>query len=311
LILFSLLYLLGLFLRKIFYKTGIFFSQRLPCKVISVGNISWGGTGKTPLVELLAQRLKEKGYKVAVLTYGYKSEDETILLKQRLADIPVLVGKDRLKNAQEAINRQGAQVLILDDGFQYWRMKRDLDIVAINSLNPFGDKRVLPAGILREPLSCLKRADIFVLTKSGIVLSQADLEGLLSHLNPRALLVHSVYQIEEITNQQGDTVNLVDLKGKSCAALCAIAEPESFEKMLVALGINISLKLRFIDHHEYSPEDIKYIQESCARHNVSIIITTEKDAVKLKKYPIEYFVCKIKAKVSEDEAFFRRVFDIF
>ncbi len=309
LIVLSWLYLAGLWLVKLFYILDIFRRSRFNCRIISVGNITWGGAGKTPLVEFLAQKLKGKGRRIAVLTRGYKSHDEPVLLQRRLADIPVLIGRDRVKNVQEAISKYAVDTIILDDGFQHWRLKRDLDIVAINALNPFGDGYLLPAGILREPLGALRRAHIFVLTKTGISPSTEELERTLYKLKPRALLVHSVYELDKIMDSRERQVNLVELKAKPCAALSGIADPDSFEKMLMNMGINIVLKLRFPDHHNYTAEDIDRIKKDCAKHNISAVITTEKDAVKI-KHKMDYFYCKIKVKISEDEAFFDRIFSV-
>jgi tetraacyldisaccharide 4'-kinase len=208
LFLFALSLVYGLFLRII-----IFFRRRrlyrLGCKVISVGNITLGGTGKTTLVEYIACYLKEQGYKVAILTRGYKRKDtrhktqdtryeemgdEAYMLVKKLTDIPVVVGADRVKAAKKAIRDYSANALILDDGFQQWHIHKDLEIVAINAQNPFGNKRIIPRGILREPLGNLGRADIFMLTKTNF---NPDIEALklfLKSLNPSARVFESRHE---------------------------------------------------------------------------------------------------------------------
>ena len=159
--------------RNILYKNGVIKSTRLPVKVISIGNITTGGTGKTPLVEFMARNLLEKNKKVAILSRGYGGNnslekdnvnDECLILKENLQDVPVLAGKDRVKNGERAIRDYGVDCLLLDDGFQHFRIKRDLDIVVIDSLNPFGGENLIPRGSLREPLKNLGRADLFIIS---------------------------------------------------------------------------------------------------------------------------------------------------
>ena len=168
-------YLAVLNTRNILYKNGIIKSIRLPVKIISIGNITTGGTGKTPLVEFTAKYLNEMGKKVAILSRGYGGNnssqesndnvnDECLTLRENLQDVPVLAGKDRVKNGERAIRDYAADCLILDDGFQHLKLKRDLDIVVIDSLNPFGGENLIPRGSLREPLRNLGRADLFVIS---------------------------------------------------------------------------------------------------------------------------------------------------
>src|SRR3989344_3685960 len=166
--LFSILY--GVVVRALvlIYKFRLAPSCRLGKPVISIGNITLGGVGKTPLVECVVRFLKDKGLEPVVLIRGYGADkqvgsDEAKLLEESLPGIPVLVGANRVKNARDFLTRNAADVFVLDDGFQHWRLRRDLDIVAINATNPFGNRHLLPRGILREPLSALRRADIFVL----------------------------------------------------------------------------------------------------------------------------------------------------
>ena len=149
------------------YQMKLFKSYRPGCRLISVGNISWGGTGKTPLVEALAKFLQQEGKKPAVLIRGY-GKDEIYMLKDKLKDIPVLAGRNRIRTARYALKHYGADTIILDDGFQHWRLERDLDIVLIDVKFPFGNRSLTPRGILREPLSSLSRADVFGLTNSDL-----------------------------------------------------------------------------------------------------------------------------------------------
>lgn len=167
----SLLYLAAFYLRRALYALHIVKVHSLPCKVISVGNITLGGTGKTPFVEYIVRLISQKGAKTAIITRGYKqthnaASDEVLLLKELLPEIPVYVGANRYLAGERAIRETGAQCLILDDGFAHWRLARDLNIILIDSLNPFGHARIFPRGMLREPLSGLARASIFILTKT-------------------------------------------------------------------------------------------------------------------------------------------------
>ena len=175
---FTLPYLAVLNTRNALYKNGIVRSTRLPVKVISIGNITTGGTGKTPLVEFSVKYINKTGKKVAILSRGYGGNnssqesneivnDECLALRENLQDVPVLAGKDRVKSGEKAISDFGVDCVILDDGFQHFKLMRDLDIVVIDALNPFGGGNLIPRGSLREPLKNLKRADLFIISHSN------------------------------------------------------------------------------------------------------------------------------------------------
>ncbi|MCM8779678.1 MAG: tetraacyldisaccharide 4'-kinase, partial [Candidatus Omnitrophica bacterium] len=213
----SLFYTIILEMIKLFYRQR---RRRLAAKVISVGNITWGGAGKTPLVEYIAGYLKENGYRPAVLSRGYKRKDkyaprviyngknldasgleikelgdEAYLLAEKLKDIPLGVFPDRIRCAKIIEEKFHPDTFILDDGFQHWKLFRDLDIVAIDATCPFGDGFIIPCGVLREPKSALRRADIFVITKTNVNPDTRDLKSALNKINPAALIVESVYEI--------------------------------------------------------------------------------------------------------------------
>lgn len=298
------------------YKRGIFSRYRLEPVVISVGNITWGGTGKTPLVEMLAKQLTADGRKVAILSRGYKTADEPELLKKNLPQVPVLVGKDRVVTGRKAIKEHGIDTIILDDGFQYWRLSRNLDIVTLNSSCPFGKGQVLPAGILREPLSSLRRADIFMLTKTD--LGGGDLPHLkerLIKINPQALIVESVHQPLYLYRFDETRARLEELSGRNVCLVCSIADVISFEKTVANLGAAINLKFQFPDHHDYRLEDIKRITQTCQRQNIKTIVTTEKDAVRLSDFAIqslELLILRIEIKLTRNEReFFTRLHSLF
>ncbi len=296
------------------YKVGVFPRYRLDCTVISVGNITWGGTGKTPLVEMLARQLAAEGRKVAILSRGYKMGDEPYLLKKNLPDIPVLVGKNRVATGRKAIEECEVNTIILDDGFQYWRLSRNLDIVTISACNPFGNAQVLPRGILREPLSSLRRADIFILTKTDLERGNLlSLKDRLRQINPQALVVESVHQPMYLYGFRGERTELGELKRRRICLVSSIADPASFEKTVLNLDTVISFKFQFPDHYDYRLEDIKRIANTCIERDIKIIITTEKDAVRLSAFRvqswelgIQTFILRIEIRIVKNE---REFFD--
>lgn len=302
LLLLSILYGLGLRVVLFLYKCRILKTYKLDCKVISVGNITLGGTGKTPLVQMLAKALAEGGRKVAVLSRGYGG-DEPYVLTQNLPGIPVLVGKDRVKTANEAIDKIGVDTLILDDGFQYWRLMRDFDIVAIDTVNPFGNQRLLPRGTLREPIFGLKRSYIYLLTK--VDMGRDNLAGIkerLRGINPDALILESVHSPTRLYDiHRAKEIDLNDIRGQKVCLISGIADPDSFEKTVENLGARAVLRFRFPDHYRFREEDIGRIINSCLRSQVNTIITTEKDMVRMKGAIEGYRAGKQEAPISSYE----------
>ena len=296
---------------------------RLNCKVISVGNITLGGTGKTSLVEFIARYLKKEGRKVAILSRGYnkpngageaeKNEfkilgDEPCMLKNALKDTPVLVDPDRIRSSGLAMRNYGADTVILDDGFQQWKIKKDLEIVTIDSSNPFGNQHLMPRGILREPLSSLKRADIFVLTKTNLNPDIQDIKDFLSLINAHALIVESIHHplgFYEL-NKKDELLSTEALRGKIVSLLCGIGDPYSFENLMISLGINIGLSFVFPDHHPYSRKDLENIARETKKKNIDIIVTTEKDAVRIPRlladtFQQAIFALRIELKITKNE----------
>jgi len=264
---------------------------RLSCKVISVGNITLGGTGKTSLVALIAGYLKQQGHKVAILTRGYKRKvtscenigDEPYMLKMNLKDVPVIVDADRIRGAKKAVRDYAVDTVILDDGFQQWRIRKDLEIMTIDTICPFGNRNLLPRGILREPLSSLKRADIFVLTKTNLAPATNKIKDFLGRINPGALIMESKHQPLGFC-QLDKPNNLLDiniLQGKTATLFSGIGDPDSFENLIKSLGIKIGLLFRFRDHYNYTQEDLDNIIKSSRDKNIDTLITTQKDAARL------------------------------
>lgn len=310
----------------------------LGCKVISVGNITWGGTGKTPLVEYIARLLKAEGYKIVILSRGYKRRkkegdlgigsscqelgDEPYMLKKKLDDIPVEVDADRSRAAKRALRKYSPDFLILDDGFQQWKLKKDLEIVTIDARNPFGNRYLIPRGILREPLSSLKRAGVFVLTKTDLVPDTDNLKSYLGRLNPEALIVESVHSpldLYQIGFPQ-ERLDLEILKARRIAAISGISDPESFEGLLKKLGCDIALTLRFPDHYNYLKRDFEDMVRKISQEAIDTVITTEKDSARLAPYcldsinlvSVRFLVLGVQIKIIQNEERFRnRLFSLY
>lgn len=287
-LLFILSFIYGLAVRALIFFCR-FSSYRLDCKVISVGNITLGGTGKTSLVEFIARYLKQQGHKVVILSRGYKRMhpetmgDEPYMLQMNLKDIPVIADADRIRSGNRAIHDYGADTVIFDDGLQQWRIKKDLEIVTIDATNPLGNRYLLPRGILRQPLSSLKRADVFVLTKTNL---NADIDGIkytLNNLNPSGMIIETIHQPSGFydINKPEELFNTQILKGKTAALFSGIGDPDSFEDLIIGLGIKIGLCFRFADHHNYTREDLDRIIKGSRDKNIDTIITTQKDAARL------------------------------
>lgn len=317
---FSFVYLLLVSIRNLLYRFRIFREHKLNAKVISVGNITWGGTGKTPAVLLIKDALLKRGLRPAILIRGY-GKDEPELLSRLAGRAPVIVGKNRVKSGREALAKYSADTILLDDGFQHRRLKRDLDIVCIDATNPFGNGLLIPAGSKRERLSALKRADIFLITKADIVRDPKTLNKLeqkLKKLNPDALIVKSIHKAEDfykLSNEQ--LVDIEALKGKKIALLSAIGNPRAFEKTILSLGLDFERHFIFRDHHWYKVRELKRIEEYCVKKGIDAIITTEKDAVRLRKTEdgirnTKTIVLRVNLKIIENEQkFYDRLFGIY
>lgn len=294
---------LALFLHKI----GVYQTKSLPCFVISVGNITVGGTGKTPTTQMLASFLQRQGLRVVVLNRGYRSTikdkiavvsdgkqvylssqeagDEAYMLAQSLPGVPVMIGVDRAASGQYAVDNLGAQVLILDDGYQFWKLKRDLNIVLIDVSNPFSNGYVLPRGLLREPLKHLDRADLFLLSKSDYSTREEKdkVKAVLRRLNDKAPILETDYAPSYLKEYHSGRVirDFTLLQDKKVLALSGLSNPGYFEKMIGSCRISELAVLRYPDHHNYSLEDMEEIAVVFKEKGLDLIITTEKDAVSI------------------------------
>ncbi|MEW5768651.1 MAG: tetraacyldisaccharide 4'-kinase [bacterium] len=360
LLLLSWIYGLGVFLRSFMYDKGVFKTHRLYSKalseiriirhppsamgcpkVISIGNITVGGTGKTPAVIAIARELVKRGIRVTVLSRGYggsyehragivsdskhlrlnpdESGDEPYLLARKLPGVPVIVGRDRIKTGRLAMANFGSQIIILDDAFSHRRIHRDLDIVLINSLNPFGNGRLLPRGILRESLRSLRRADYFILTRADQIAdggwgtkidtpaSKPELINILFRLNPAAPILEAIHRPIDLLDLSGKSHALEMIKGTKILALSSIAAPEHFEAALSKLGASEVSIIRFPDHHPYQEPDIRRLISIFREKKAEAIITTEKDGIRLegKIKPAEwpFFLMRIEFEIISDPDF--------
>lgn len=316
-------------LRLYLFRERYIHDHHLGVPVISIGNLTVGGTGKTPVVELLAKALRDRGRRVAILSRGYKSKrqrkiplhwrlgamlglmpkprkprprvvsdfervritdsyvagDEPLMLAMNCTGVPVVVDRDRVNGGNYAIKELGADVLLLDDGLQYLRLKHRHDVVLVDRTAPWGTGHMLPRGTLREPPENLKRASYIFLTKSEG--NNEDMIAELRKYNKVADIIECRHRPVHLQNiHTGEIIPLAALKGKYVGAVSGIAVPQSFENALKKLGAKVDVYQRFTDHHRFNEREIHQFVERCVRRDTHFIITTEKDFVRLPPMPV-------------------------
>ena len=275
----SQLYILGLIFERFLYRSGILKVKSLPKPVISIGNITWGGTGKTPIVEYVARFYLNRRKSPLVLLRGYGA-DETKQLAKQLPEAKFGVGADRFREGEKALRANPADVVILDDGFQHWKLKRDLDIVSINVLNPFGNHLLIPRGILREPLSSLKRASIVVLTDVNLT-PRKELENLKAKIHAISPKVEFIEAYREplyfYRPESKERIQVNRLQGHRVTTFSGIGTPRSFQMLLNQIGLRTVRNFEFSDHHPYTESELKEILQIKEASESQEIITTEKD----------------------------------
>ena len=319
-------------LRYVFYDIGVLRRFPLGCQVISIGNVTAGGTGKTPVTEIFARELTKAGRKVAILSRGYRRKeapwwqrifknviekpvvvsdgrqilvdaatggDEPYMLAANLPGVCVLVDRNRVKSGRYAISHFGCDTLLLDDGFQYQRLKHSHEVVLVDSTNPIGNGHMLPRGILREPAKHLKRADVVFITKcSG---DQSDVRRLVQRYNPRAEIIecrHAPRLLKDVWSRE--ELPLEWLKGKTLTTLSGIAVPQGFENSLRKLGARVIWCERYADHHRYDASEIIFALNKTADMHAEALITTEKDAVRfprLEKTPVPCYYLRVDIEI--------------
>lgn len=294
--------------REWLYARGVLKSRALPCPVVSVGNLTVGGTGKTPAVEIAVQTLSSLGHRPGVVSRGYgrrtrgiqivadtasirldadEAGDEPFLLARRLPGVPVLVGGNRYDAARLALERFGLTAIVLDDAFQHRTLAKSLEIVMARAKNPWGNGRLLPAGPLREPLAALGRADLVVAT--GAV-QPADAGAVVAAVNehaPGVPVLTAVFLPAECWQaSRMRPVPLAELNGRRLAAFAGIASPAAFAATLESAGVQVAEFTRFADHHWFTPAEVAVLDGRAADLRVDGLITTEKDWVRLRKLPL-------------------------
>lgn len=319
LVIVSKIYSVIIRLRNFFYDKHIIAIHHAKANIISVGNITAGGTGKTPLVVWLCNEIarKEKNkaneYNLAILTRGYKTvqnnTDEPAVLEENCPKCNVIINPNRVIGGAQAIGKYSANVLVMDDGFQHRRLSRDLDIITLDATCPFGYGRIIPAGLLREPVNSLKRADAIVITRSDQV-SKAQLteiENKIRNIKPNILIASSIHQpacIKTIDNRQ---IGLEQLKRKKVFAFCGIGNPDSFINSLKKLGYEITGSKIFDDHYHYTENSLAELKKQSQNLGAEIILTTQKDWTKIrllesaKDLPLAYMAIEIRFLAGEDE----------
>jgi len=309
-------------LRTSLYKQRILRPEHLGCLVIVVGNLTVGGTGKTPVVEKLARSLHERGRKVAILSRGYRSRrepvlrkwfrllthqepapprvvsdgervlldsevagDEPYMLARNLPGVLVITDKDRVKAGNFAIRKYGVDTLILDDGFQYFKLQDHLQLLLVDKSNPFGNGRVLPRGILREPVKQMRRASYVFLTKSD-GRPDPQLRATIDKYRPGTDLIECTHAPKYLQTVFGSEQKPLEaLHGRRVAALSAIAAPESFEAFVERYGAKLVVRRRFIDHHRFHSWELEDFYAEAVARGAEFLVTTEKDAVRIPSTP--------------------------
>jgi len=264
--------------------------HRAPVPVISVGNITTGGTGKTPFVAWLAEWFHARNVRVALLSRGYRAlpgqpNDEKLVLDQLCPGVPHLQNPDRVASAHKARREHGSQLLILDDGFQHRRLARDLDIVLLDALNPWGYGRLLPRGLLREPPTALRRASLVVLTRVDQCSpdARAAIIDRLRAIRGRDDHAEVAFVPNKLADARGASIPLSNLAGRKVAAFCGIGNPDGFRKTLDEAGIAVGPQCFriFPDHHHYTEAELTDLERSAAAHGCEALVTTQKDLVKI------------------------------
>jgi tetraacyldisaccharide 4'-kinase len=321
--------------------------KRLPARVLSIGNITLGGTGKTPAAIALTHEAKQRGYTPCILTRGYGGKakgpcfvsrgegpllnaydagDEAFLMAEKLKGIPIVKGQDRYEAGMFALRNlrvqtafpQSEWIFILDDGFQHWGLFRDMDILLVDGMSPFGNRKLLPLGYLREPVSEISRADIIVITntpslagREGESHRRAEIAELMKEIkqyNPTAPVFFSEHRSVGFTTAAGDSYPLEWAKGREFYAFCGIGNPQSFSKTLASAGAKVKNLRTFRDHYRFSPDDMQTIAADAEKTGAAWIVTTEKDIMRLRGFDLPENLVALAIEFSAEKKLYDRVF---
>ena len=312
-------------IRKIFYETKILSTKSLKCKVISIGNITVGGSGKTPTVEYLSKLLQSKGHKVGIISRGYKRKskstivvtdgkkkpeswehvgDEPFLLAHKLENIPIVVGTSRYKAGSMMIEKFQPDVILIDDGFQHLSLHRDLDIVLVNSKDKRSDHKLIPSGKLREPISNLTKADLIIITKSNIHAPSNYLINKIESFNRPT--IYNELQIDSLLQIKSNKINKLDkIANKKVYLFSALGDNESFKKIMGYTDAKIVGHSKYPDHYHYTLDDLNDIEQKATKCNAEFLITTEKDLVKInpQNRKIDIYTVRMKMIFKPDKLF--------
>jgi tetraacyldisaccharide 4'-kinase len=292
--------------RNALYDVGWLRARQLPCPVISVGNLTVGGTGKTPLCSYLAGLLSDSGYRTALLSRGYRREgpssallvsdgrrllvdsrasgDEPYLIARDNPSVAVAVGADRVNAARLLLESVSPEIVLLDDAFQHRRLGRDLDLLLVDGSDPWGNGRMLPLGPLREPPDGVRRADALVVMRSEGRIPDA-LAPILERHHPQLATFHARIEPRVFLRQDGESLPPVALKGLAAFVFSGIARPDRFEAEVRSLGIRVVGIRRFRDHHRFRSRDLEEIARAARSEGVDVLVTTEKDLVRIDDWP--------------------------
>ncbi len=300
----SFFYGLGIRIVAWGYETGLRRTYAVAFPVVSVGNITVGGTGKTPLAMYLADYFTARGLKPAILTRGY-GKDENVMMRDELPDVRVITGQDRLKSALEALN-SGLDVAILDDGFQHRRLRRDLDVLLLDAGTAIGNGCLLPRGILRERPEAMGRADIIIVTKSDTIDSPGKdrLGGILARYAAGKPVVYVRHRPVRLSDVTGAVYGIEEASARRALLVSGIADSGYFRLMVEGLGARVVGEKAYTDHYRYGQADILDISRSARLNNADMIIMTRKDIVKVRRLDVssiedKLFVLDIEVEVNE------------
>ena len=317
----------GLALRHAAYRYGLFKSRRLNRPVVSVGNLTVGGTGKTPLVMYIAERLLDRGWTPSILTRGYKRRmgglvaispqtrrradprevgDEPALLASALPKVPIVVGANRYQAGRMAEERFTVDVHLLDDGFQHWSLHRHVDVVTVDVTEDISQSALLPAGPYREPPSALQRAHVVVLTRTELA-DPAGHRDMIAHLNPRAGIFKSTLSLRGLVDaQNGSPILPEDIRGRRALAFCGIGNPRAFFQDLRKWGMEIVREVTYRDHHSYGAGELHRLAGRARAAGAEILLTTEKD---MANFPVDWktqlpvIACITRLEIQDSDAF--------
>ncbi len=321
----SAAYRAALAARSASYRVGLLSTRTLPIPVISVGNVTVGGTGKTPLTEVVALALAEMGARPAVISRGYgrrsrgvrivadgggvllgarDAGDEPVLLAERLPGVPVVVGESRYEAGAVALGSCGAGALVLDDGFQHRTLAKDLEIVVISGREPWGNGRLFPRGSLREPLSALKRAGVVVVTNPATAAVTSDIAHVLRRKGARATVLSGAYYPTSLRRgDRGHAETAYTLTGRRVLALAGLAAPVGFVATAEGLGAEVAEVAAFPDHYWYAAGDLARVAARAREVGAEAVLTTEKDWMRIREIPrgdLPFWVLSVRLDMGSD-----------